>query len=60
MNEMNSASKRRVQRGSRRSPAVRRANKIVVPEYPKFLARLALWRKKWLARTETNPTYRHD
>jgi hypothetical protein len=60
MNEMNSVSKRRVHGRSRRSPAVRRGNKIVVPEYPKFLARLAAWRRKWLARTEQSPTYRHD
>jgi hypothetical protein len=60
MNEINSASKRRVQRRSRRALVVRRGNKVVVPEYPKFLARLAVWRRKWLARNEPSPTYRHD
>jgi|KBSSwiStaDraftv2_1062776.scaffolds.fasta_scaffold20422_4 hypothetical protein len=60
MNEMNSESKRRVQRPSRRSLAIRRSNKIAVPEYPKFLARLAGWRKMWSAGTGPKPHYRHD
>jgi len=60
MSEMNSESKRRVRQRSRRPLAVRRSSKIAVPEYPKFLARLAGWRKMWSARTEPKPHYRHD
>jgi len=60
MSEMNSESKRRVRRRSRRSLTIRRGNKIAVPEYPKFLARLARWRKMWSARIEPKPHYRHD
>ena len=60
MNDMNSPSKRRVRRHARRALAVGRNNKVVVSEYPKFLLKLAGWRKVWLARTETKPGYRHD
>ena len=60
MNEMNSASKRRVRRRLRRSLADGRNNKIVVSEFPKFLVRLVGWRRVRLARTEPRPRYRHD
>jgi hypothetical protein len=60
MKPMNSPSKRQVRRRSRRSLAGARNNKIVVSEFPKFLVRLARWRKVWMARTDPKPGYRHD